>query len=143
MTPGLAANPCRDCPQGLQASTSLNSSAAYWASDGAGKQGFTNQLACVTIAGWGYNGRIASKVTTDNRNTCRAMSVHAQSQTRAAHSAWICDGGQMQAKHHAVRFLPAVPRWIVQPSWLLWPMHQVPWGWPDHREQCKPPSVRG
>lgn len=63
MTPGLAANPCRDCPAGMQTSKSLNNSAAYYVSDGAGKEGFTNQMACVTTAGWGYNGRVATKVS--------------------------------------------------------------------------------
>lgn len=56
MTAGLAPNPCRDCPAGMQTSLDLPASAAYWASDGAGKQGFTSPLACVTRPGYGYNG---------------------------------------------------------------------------------------
>lgn len=60
-TYGLAASPCRDCPAGMQTSTSLASSVAYWVSDGNGKQGFTSPMACVTLPGYGYNGRVASK----------------------------------------------------------------------------------
>jgi hypothetical protein len=61
ITHGLAALPCRDCPAGTQANTSLPRSAAYWVSDGAGKQGFISPLACVTRPGWDWNGRTASK----------------------------------------------------------------------------------
>lgn len=76
MTPGLAANPCRNCPSGLQTSTSINSSAAFWATDGAGKQGFTNQLACVTQAGFGYNGRVATKVRKGSVDVARLTGLN-------------------------------------------------------------------
>lgn len=58
---GLAANPCMACPSGMHTSLDLPASAAYWASDGAGKQGFTSPLACVTRAGHGYNGFSAAR----------------------------------------------------------------------------------
>ena len=61
ITAGLSANPCRACAAGMHTSLDLPSSAAYWASDGAGKQGFTSPLACVTKAGHGYNGFTATK----------------------------------------------------------------------------------
>lgn len=61
VTYGLAVLPCRDCPAGMLTNASVPSSAAYWASDGAGRQGFTSPLACITRAGWGWNGRTASK----------------------------------------------------------------------------------
>lgn len=61
ITAGLAANPCKACPSGMHTSLDLSASAAYWASDGAGKQGFTSPLACVTRAGHGYNGVSAAR----------------------------------------------------------------------------------
>lgn len=61
ITIGLAVNPCRKCPANMQTSLDLPASAAHWASDGAGNQGFISQLACVTVAGHGYNGMGTSK----------------------------------------------------------------------------------
>lgn len=74
-TYGLAAFPCRDCPSGMQTSTDLTNSNRYYVSD-AGKQGFTSPMACVTQAGYGYNGRLATKCpagsynAAGNYNTC-------------------------------------------------------------------------
>jgi len=70
-TYGLAAYPCRDCPAGMQTSTSLPTSAAYYVS-----HGFTNPMACVTKPGYGYDGRVANKCppgsynAEGNYNTC-------------------------------------------------------------------------
>lgn len=61
ITAGLAANPCRVCPAGMHTCLDLPASAAYWASDGAGIQGFTSPMACVTKGGHGYNGFSAIK----------------------------------------------------------------------------------
>lgn len=58
-TYGLGAYPCRDCPAGMQTSTSLPSSAAFYFSEG-DVAGFTNPMACVTKPGYGYNGRVAT-----------------------------------------------------------------------------------
>jgi hypothetical protein len=65
---GLAALPCRDCPAGMQTSVGLTSSALYWATDGAGSQGFTSPMACVTKPGFGYNGRVANKCPAGSYN---------------------------------------------------------------------------
>lgn len=76
LTYGLAAHPCRDCPFGMQTSTTLPNSATYFATDSNGKQGFPNPMACVTKAGYGYNGRTANKCPKGswnppgNYNTC-------------------------------------------------------------------------
>lgn len=67
-TTGLAVNPCRGCPAGMQTSLDLPASATYWASDGAGKQGFTSLLACVTKAGHGYTGFSATKCPAGSYN---------------------------------------------------------------------------
>lgn len=67
-TYGLAAHPCRSCPAGMQTSTSLPNSAACYASHGNGTQGFTSPLACVTNAGYGYNGRAATKCPAGSYN---------------------------------------------------------------------------
>lgn len=69
-TYGLAAFPCRDCPAGMQTSTSLPNSALYWSTDGATpvRQGFTSPMACVTKAGYGYNGRVANKCAAGSYN---------------------------------------------------------------------------
>jgi hypothetical protein len=61
LTYGLAAHPCRDCPAGMQTSISLPNSAAYFVSHGGGVQGFTSPMACVTQAGYGYDGRVANR----------------------------------------------------------------------------------
>jgi len=68
ITYGLSAYPCRDCPAGMQTSTSLPNSAAYYVSNGAGKQGFTSPMACVTKPGYGYNGRFATKCPAGSYN---------------------------------------------------------------------------
>lgn len=67
ITTGLAAYPCRDCPAGMMTSNSLAPSSNYYVSD-SGKQGFTNPLACVTKAGYGYNGRVATKCPAGSYN---------------------------------------------------------------------------
>jgi len=88
-TYGLAAFPCRDCPAGMQTSTSLTSSNAYYVSDGAGKQGFTSPMACVTKAGYGYNGRVATKCPAGSYNaagnygTCTKCAVGLSTQDNA------------------------------------------------------------
>jgi hypothetical protein len=69
ITFGLVSSPCRACPAGMVASTSLPGSAAFWASDGAGKQGFTSPMACLTRPGFGYNGRVAAKCPVGSYNT--------------------------------------------------------------------------
>lgn len=61
ITGGLAANPCRECPIGMHTSRDIPANGAYWASDAAGKQGFTSPLACVTKPGFGFNGLSAVK----------------------------------------------------------------------------------
>lgn len=55
---GLQPSPCRPCPAGMVTSRLLPNSARFWASDGGSppRQGFTDPLACVTQAGWGYDG---------------------------------------------------------------------------------------
>lgn len=63
ITYGLAAYPCRDCPAGMQTSTSLITSAAF-KSD----HGFTSPMACVTQMGYGYNGRVATKCPAGSYN---------------------------------------------------------------------------
>jgi hypothetical protein len=55
-TYGLAAYPCRTCPGGMQTMASLAPSSTYKSDNG-----FTSPLACVTKAGFGYNGRVASQ----------------------------------------------------------------------------------
>ena len=60
---GLAAFPCRDCPAGMQTSVSLTNSSRYKAT-----QGFTSPMACVTQAGFGYNGRVANKCPAGSYN---------------------------------------------------------------------------
>ena len=62
-TYGLAAYPCRDCPSGMQTSVSLENSNNYHADNG-----FTNPKACVTKAGYGYNGRVANKCPVGSYN---------------------------------------------------------------------------
>jgi hypothetical protein len=61
-TYGLAAYPCRDCPGGMQTMASAPSST--YKSD----NGFTSPLACVTKAGFGYNGRVASQCPVGSYN---------------------------------------------------------------------------
>ena len=60
---GLAAYPCRDCPSGMQTSTSLPNSAAFKSDNG-----FTSPMACVTKAGFGYNGRMATQCPAGSYN---------------------------------------------------------------------------
>ena len=62
-TYGLAAYPCRDCPAGMQTSASLSASAAFKSANG-----FTSPMACVTKAGYGYNGRVATKCAAGSYN---------------------------------------------------------------------------
>lgn len=59
-TYGLSSSPCRHCPSGMVTNISLPNSNAYWVVDGSA-QGFTSPMACVTQAGYGYNGRVASR----------------------------------------------------------------------------------
>jgi hypothetical protein len=68
LTYGLAAHPCRDCPAGMQTSTDLPNSAAYYISHGDGVQGYTNPMACVTKAGHGYDGRTANRCPAGSYN---------------------------------------------------------------------------
>jgi hypothetical protein len=58
---GLAAYPCRNCPAGME--TSATASAAYLAANG-----YVNPLACVTKAGYGWNGRVANKCPAGSYN---------------------------------------------------------------------------
>jgi hypothetical protein len=52
---GLAQNPCKLCPAGTKADTSLGATNAYKAANG-----FWNPLACVTRPGYGWDGRVAT-----------------------------------------------------------------------------------
>jgi len=75
-TYGLAAYPCRDCPAGMMTSTDLQNSNNYKAANG-----FTSPLACVTKAGYGYNGRVANQCPANaynpagNYGTCTQCAV--------------------------------------------------------------------
>lgn len=80
ITYGLAAFPCRDCPGGMITNSSLPNSGAYWVVDTTSVTplgGFTSPMACVTRAGFGYNGRVATKCPAGSYNaagtygTCR------------------------------------------------------------------------
>lgn len=57
-TPGLSANPCRDCPTGLLTNATMTPG-LFVMDNGVG--GFTAPKACVTAPGFGFNGREAVK----------------------------------------------------------------------------------
>lgn len=64
ITYGLAANPCRECPIGLVAQTMYPTSAAHYTMDTSvtpNRGGFTGPRACVTQAGFGYNGKVSTR----------------------------------------------------------------------------------
>lgn len=56
VTYGLAANPCKPCPSGL----TITSSSATGLTDST-SGGITDAAACVTQAGWGWDGRISTE----------------------------------------------------------------------------------
>lgn len=81
ITYGLTPAPCRDCPAGMTAinnsTTYPNSTQYYYTANSAqGAVGFISALACVTLPGYGYNGRIAQQCdkgtynAADTRSTC-------------------------------------------------------------------------
>lgn len=85
ITYGLTPAPCRDCPSGMtavnNATTFPNSTQYYYGANSAlGAEGFISALACVTKAGFGYNGRIAQECdqgtynAADTRSTCTPCS---------------------------------------------------------------------
>lgn len=55
---GLTVNPCRDCPSGMVTNFDWTNSGAHYDIE---TGGFYNPKACVTKAGFGYNGRVATK----------------------------------------------------------------------------------
>lgn len=73
-TTGLAAFPCRSCPAGMQTFQTgypATSSQYFFTHPNFGSdaiQGFDDPKACVTLAGYGYNGRVASKCTQGSYN---------------------------------------------------------------------------
>lgn len=60
-TYGLDPFPCRDCPKGMTTSKTFAQSAQYYVEDSAGRGGFTDIKACVTMPGWAYRGRTAER----------------------------------------------------------------------------------
>lgn len=64
LTYGLAAFPCRDCPAGMETSTTAAPSSTFYTAG----SGFTSPMACVTKAGYGYNGRVATKCPAGSYN---------------------------------------------------------------------------
>ncbi len=62
-TYGLAAYPCRDCPAGMQ--TMATAPSSNYKSD----NGYTSPAACVTKAGFGYNGRVATQCPVGSYNS--------------------------------------------------------------------------
>ena len=61
---GRVVMPCRDCPAGMVTSkdaATFPNSASHFVDNGDGTGGFTDPLACVTQAGWGYSGRSTSR----------------------------------------------------------------------------------
>jgi len=61
VTYGLMAFPCRSCPDGMTTSMYVPESAQYYVSYGNGRGGFTDAKACIPRAGYGYNGRMATR----------------------------------------------------------------------------------
>ena len=92
-TYGLAAYPCRDCPTGMQTSAVLPSSSAYRDPT---TGGYTHPKACVTKAGHGYNGRIATKCPVGSYNaagnygTCTKCAAGLTTAAEAASQASDC-----------------------------------------------------
>jgi hypothetical protein len=60
-TYGLDPFPCRDCPKGMTTSKTFAQSAQYYVEYSAGRGGFTDIRACVTMPGWAYRGRTAER----------------------------------------------------------------------------------
>lgn len=92
-TYGLGGYACRQCPTNMQASAAASPS-AYVATDGN-----TDPLACVTIDGFGYNGRIATQCPIDswnpakNRETCKKCGYGLVTDGTAAHQIAATDCG--------------------------------------------------
>lgn len=77
ITYGLSAYPCRDCVGGLVASTSYAKSNEFYVMDTGvtpARGGFTSPMACVTPAGYGYNGKSASKCPVGSWNPAGSLS---------------------------------------------------------------------
>jgi hypothetical protein len=65
-TTGLAAYPCRACPAGMETSDSLaseNTDAGLAYAAFKATNSYTDPKACVTKVGFGYNGRVATQVS--------------------------------------------------------------------------------
>lgn len=72
---GIAVNPCRQCPTNMITGSLASADPAVKNSDG---DGFTSALACQTMPGYGWDGRVSTEVSFPHVSSveCTAEYMH-------------------------------------------------------------------